>query len=204
MKKIKNILFDLGGVIIDIDVNKTAQQMAFILGLENPSNGDNVLNHEIFKQYETGMLKSDEFIQALKNMAQKDVQESKIMEAWNAMLLHIPERRVRLLENLMKKKRLFVLSNTNELHVNHFNKMIPGYSNLSQLFEKIYYSNEIGYRKPTKEAFHIVIKENSIAPTETLFIDDTIENIKAASEMNFQTLLVKGDKDITQLLAIKE
>lgn len=204
MKRVKNILFDLGGVIIDIDVNKTAQQMTFILGLKNQSNGDNVLNHEIFKQYETGMLNSDEFIQALKNMAQKDVHESKIMEAWNAMLLHIPERRVRLLENLMKKKRLFVLSNTNELHVNHFNKMIPGYSNLSQLFEKIYYSNEIGYRKPTKEAFHIVIKENSIDPTETLFIDDTIENIKAASEMNFQTLLVKGDKDITQLLAIKE
>ncbi len=204
MKKVKNILFDLGGVIIDIDVNKTAREMALALGLEDNSSSDDLLNHKIFKQYETGTINSTEFVQALKNMADKEVNESQIIKAWNAMLLHIPEERIKLLEKLKRENRLFVLSNTNELHINQFNSMIPGYSNLTELFEKVYYSNEIGYRKPTKEAFNVVIKEVSIHPSETLFIDDNIENIKAASEMNFQTLLVERDKDITQLLAIKE
>lgn len=204
MKKVKNILFDLGGVIIDIDVNKTAREMALALGLEDNSSSDDLLNHKIFKQYETGTINSTEFVQALKNMADKEVNESQIIKAWNAMLLHIPEERIKLLEKLKRENRLFVLSNTNELHINQFNSMIPGYSNLTELFEKVYYSNEIGYRKPTKEAFNVVIKEVSIDPSETLFIDDNIENIKAASEMNFQTLLVERDKDITQLLAIKE
>lgn len=203
-KKVKNLLFDLGGVIIDIDVNKTAQQMAFILGLEDDLKGDKVLNHIIFKQYETGKLNSAEFVQAIKNMARKEVEESQIIEAWNAMLLQIPVERIKLLEKLKKKNRLFVLSNTNELHVNRFNTMVPGYSALSELFEKVYYSHEIGCRKPTKEAFNIIIEENSIDPTETLFIDDAIENIEAASEMNFQTLFVKKHNDITQLLIVKE
>jgi len=203
MKRVKNILFDLGGVIIDIDVNKTTQEMAFILGIEDLSNGDSVLNHKIFKQYETGNLNSTEFVQALRAIARTDVEESHIIKAWNAMLIHIPESRVKLLEELSNKNRLLVLSNTNELHINQFNTMIPGYSNLTELFEKVYYSNEIGCRKPTKESFNIVIKESSIDPTETLFIDDTLENIKAASEMNFQTLLIEKDEDITQLLVEK-
>ena len=203
MKKVKNILFDLGGVIIDLDVNKTTQQMALLLGLADQLKPGEVLSHPVFKQYETGELNSTEFIQALRAMAKTEVEESHIVKAWNAMLIHIPESRVKLLEELSNKNRLLVLSNTNELHINQFNAMIPGYSNLTELFEKVYYSNEIGCRKPTKESFNIVIKESSIDPSETLFIDDTLENIKAASEMNFQTLLIEKNEDITQLLVKK-
>lgn len=198
--KIKNIIFDLGGVLIDIDVNKTIDEMRKILTSSAQLNSANMLQHKVFNQYETGQLTSNEFIQELQNLATIEVEKSQIVDAWNAMLLQVPKKRIKLLENLAEKKRLFILSNTNQLHVNKFNTMIPGYSSFENLVEKVYFSHEIGHRKPHKEAFSVVINNSNISPAETLFIDDTPENINTALEMNFQTLLVKKDEEITQLL----
>jgi len=159
LKGVKNIIFDLGGVLLNIDFNLTKQ--AFIkLGVND------------FDKYHS------------------HANQERIIDAWNAMLLDFPIKRKELLTKLKQKFTLFALSNTNETHLKAFHKIIQKNINetsLNNLFHKHYFSNEIGYRKPDSQAFKFVLKDSGINPSETLFIDDTLENILAAKKLNFKT-----------------
>ena len=111
-------------------------------------------------------------------------------DAWNAMLVGFPEEHIKLLKVLSKRYDLYMLSNTSPLHVEVFERMYLDVAGepLSRVFKKLYYSHEIGWNKPDPEAWEVVIRDAAIKPEETLFLDDTIHNIKAAQELGFQAI----------------
>lgn len=186
----KNILFDLGGVILDINIQATLKRF-YELGfppelLQYPES----MQTDVFFKYQTGKLDTEEFRNEIRRSTCVEMGDEEFDEAWNAMLVGIPRERTRLLKVLSKRYKLYMLSNTSEMHVKVFEKMyfdVAGES-MHDVFEKIYYSHEIGLHKPDREAWEYVIKDAAILPEETLFLDDTIYNIKASKELGFQAI----------------
>jgi putative hydrolase of the HAD superfamily len=199
--KIKNILFDLGGVILDINV-KATQQKFYELGLPSMfmQYPENMLT-DLFFKYETGKLSTAEYRDEVRRISGLDLQDASIDEAWNAMLVGIPVQRTRLLGRLRERYRLYMLSNTCPLHVPVFEKMYHDAAGvtLHQVFDRIYYSFEIGYHKPDLTAWEYVIRDAAIRPEETLFLDDNIHNIKASQELGFQAIHIHERTTLTNL-----
>lgn len=200
LKGITAIIFDLGGVIVDLDIDKTRTALSKLLGGEQP---DLYYSHHhlpLFSDYEVGQISDAEFIAGLQRQSMNGTSHESIIEAWNAMLVGIPQSRIQMLERLTKTYRLFILSNTNAIHTERFEKMASGYNKLSELFEDVYYSHLIGSRKPNKEIFEAVIKKSNLDPSSTLFVDDLSANIEAAQNLGFKTLHIKPGMDIAGLL----
>ena len=144
----------------------------------------------------------EEFIASLQKMAGSSLGTDVIQKAWNALLIRFPAERIELLKKLRQKYRLFLLSNTNAIHVVEFQKI---YSNTFQngslvdLFDKVYYSNEIGMRKPNAEIYEFVLKDSQLLPEETLFIDDSLPNVEGAKQVGIQAIHLKPGQTILDL-----
>lgn len=180
---IKNIIFDLGGVLLNIDYRLTSQ--AFVdLGLTNFDEHYSQMKQErIFDLLETGKISPDEFRKGLLPFLPANTSFEQIDNAWNAMLLDFPKERVSLLESTSKNYRCFLLSNTNIIHYEqyeHYLQDLFGKNPLHQHLEKVYYSHEIKLRKPDEECFQFVLNDTGIKANETLFIDDTQQHIIGA------------------------
>jgi putative hydrolase of the HAD superfamily len=179
---IKNIIFDLGGVLLNIN------PLLSLLELERIShiNKDELLvklaNEKLFEKFDTGSLSPAQFRSALCRIINVDVADSEIDRIWNKLLLDFPAHRVNLLQNLRKNYRVFLLSNTNFIHYNHFTREF--YENYNfrmvDLFDKVFVSHEIGIHKPDAGIYAFVLENADIAASETLFIDDSSANIEAA------------------------
>ncbi len=183
LKGIKNIIFDLGGVVINIDYNLTINQFKK-LGLADPEKV--YTQHKqlpVMDNYDTGQISSETFVSELRKVLAPGTTDQQIIDAWNAMLLDFPQERADLLMQLKSRYRTFLLSNTNDLHIKcHFQRIHDrfGYDEMKPFFEKEYYSHRIGMRKPNKEIFDFVINENGLVASETLFIDDTLQHVEGA------------------------
>ena len=183
---IKNIIFDLGGVILNIDFNLTIDAFKK-LGFEN---FDSVFTQAkqsgIFDQLDKGLISPDEFRNGVRALAGKPFTDSQINDAWNTLLLDFPLNRLKLLENVRDQYRTFLLSNTNQIHcevyTNDLRNVYEG-KEMSYFFEKIYYSHQIHMRKPDREAYQIILDQNNLKPEETLFIDDTEQHIVGAKAL---------------------
>lgn len=200
LQKIKNIIFDLGGVIIDVDPNRSFQALqAFAASRDSDADlfSESV---SLFLDYEKGMISSDAFRKGIRALAKNDnLLDQQIDEAWNSMLLDIPLDRIDILKKLKKKYRLYVLSNTNDIHVPAFNGIVTkvcGELDIACFFDKVYFSHELQMRKPEPAIYEHVLKENSLKPEETLFIDDRYENIKAAEALGIKTFHVAKERGI--------
>jgi HAD superfamily hydrolase (TIGR01509 family) len=200
-QRIKNILFDLGGVILDIDVHATLKEF-YELGfpselLQYPNN----MTSDLFFRYETGKINTLEFRNEIRKLTGLDLSDEALDKAWNAMILRIPSERTQLIEKLMERYELYMLSNTSPLHVPVFEQMYLEKAGkpMKDFFKKIYYSHEIGWHKPDKEAWEYVIKDAGIVPEETLFLDDNIHNIIASKELGFQAIHIHERTRLTNL-----
>lgn len=187
---IKNIIFDLGGVILNIDYQLTLDEFKK-LGLQN---FDNVFTKAkqigIFDLFDKGLISPEDFRNEIRSLAGVYLSDEQIYKAWNALLLDFPIQRLKLLEQLREQYKTYLLSNTNHIHCEVYNNTLEGIwngHNLSYFFEKVYYSHKIHHRKPDQEAFELIIKENSLNPAETLFIDDTEHHIEGARKVGLQT-----------------
>ena len=201
MKNIKNIIFDLGGVILNIDIKRTAEALKE-LGIDNFSEYMTQFHiTSFFREYEMGKIDDAAFIKSIQSLSVKELSEEAAINAWNALLLDFPQERIDLLKALKEKYRLFLLSNTNAIHHRHFQQQLylqtGGY--LEDLFEKTYYSHTIGLRKPDVAIFQRVINENKLNPAETIFVDDTEENMAGAKEAGLQVLHIGQVKSIVEL-----
>ena len=199
MNNISTIIFDLGNVILNLDMSRTMKAMSRIMGIDETDFFSLSPFDAIFYGYERGTLSTSQFIDELYAKAVIKVSRNDIIDAWNALLVDIPEARIQTLEALSKHYRLFLLSNTSELHVDYFEKIVPGNRNLHDLFEKVYYSHIIGCRKPDERAFNIVLQENNLDASSTLFVDDREDNIEAAKKLGFKTLHITDGLDIKDL-----
>ncbi|MFC2087023.1 HAD family hydrolase [Bacteroidota bacterium] len=203
-QKIKNIIFDLGGVIININPQITIQKFK-ALGIHNIEKTYKSLMHiNVFKKYEIGHILTEEFISSLKKTSLNDnIKTSEIKDAWNSMLRDLPLKRIDLLKKLKKRYHLFLLSNTNELHIEAFNNYLHHTLQISMfetLFKNIYYSHEIHMRKPDDEVFEYVMSENKLQKEETLFIDDREDNIITAEKLGINTLHIKNGMELTEVM----
>jgi glucose-1-phosphatase len=188
MQNVKNIIFDLGGVILNIDAQLTFDAFKK-LGM-NGSFQDEKDAMKYFFDLEKGHSTPMAFRDFIRQLIGAEINDQDIDAAWTAMILDIPADRVRYIEGLRRDYRVFLLSNTNEIHRLKFHNIFEesfGYS-FDQLFERNHYSHEMGLRKPDQEIYRVVLKENNLVPSETLFIDDIPENVAAAESVGMRGL----------------
>jgi HAD superfamily hydrolase (TIGR01509 family) len=195
---IKNLIFDFGGVLIDLDMEAVPR------GLQNlgiASAGPDLVR--LSQEYETGRIPTDYFLQEVRRNLPGS-REEEIRRIWNATVTRFPKERLDFLEALKasRKYRMFLLSNTNPLHVEQARQNMGDrdFNRFRKCFRKFYLSHEIGMRKPSPEIFKFVLEENDLVPGETLFIDDTLEHTESASGLGIRTWhLQVGRENIFEL-----
>lgn len=189
MKTIKNIIFDLGGVIYDIDYHRTIKAFSDLGIPQAEVLYSQAKQTNLFDDYEIGAISSDTFIHELKSKLNKELDDSVIINAWNALLIGLPEHRLDFLLEVKTSFNTYLLSNTNELHINQINKELKEIhvNGLSPFFHEVFLSYELGMRKPYKETFLEVINRLDIDPSETLFIDDSSQHLEGAKEAGLVT-----------------
>jgi glucose-1-phosphatase len=204
-RNFKNIIFDFGGVIINLDYTLTAKAFA-ALGLANfDALYSKAIQNNLFDDLEQGALTPTELRNELRKNISTEVSDAEIDHAWNAMLLDLPKERLELLSQFKQTHNTFLLSNTNEIHINCFHNIIKetvGKPNLESFFHKVYYSSAIGMRKPHVDIFEFVLNENNLLASETLFIDDSIQHIEGAKKAGLHTYWLDVSKEsILDILA---
>ncbi|MCW0483789.1 HAD family hydrolase [Gaoshiqia sediminis] len=187
---VKNIIFDLGGVLLDIDPDLSIEAFRKLGMPDLIKPGGWGYHHEVFLNMEQGLLSDDEFRNGIRALLPRPVSSELIDEAWCAMIIDFPLQKVQLLQKLQADYRLYLFSNTNSIHITCFHQLFREKFNfsLSDLFVKDYYSSEIGLRKPSLESFGFVLNDAGLLPAETLFIDDSGKNIEGAQQAGMQTV----------------
>ncbi len=196
---IRNIIFDLGGVIIDLDI-PSAQEALTRLGIPTSYTDYSCeLSNDLFLRYETGRLTTDRLREELRLISGATFSDEAFDRAWCKMLSGLPAKRVELLHRLNTEYRTFLLSNTSPLHALQFEHMFMDSAGIpmKDCFEKRYYSFETGLHKPDAASFMHIVSEKGIVPEETLFIDDTLPNIQAAARLGFRVIHLSNGMDIT-------
>ncbi len=188
--RIRNIIFDLGGVLLDIDVQQTLDAFTD-LGLNDKIIME-IYNRPVnfLYDFEKGLITVNEFRDSLRKLTSRNISDEEIDVAWNAMILGFQEEKIKLLIPTKEKYKTILLSNTNELHLpyysNRLTEQFPG-TNLDDLFETTYYSHLVKERKPDPEIYNYVLEDSQLNPEETLFIDDMLPNIEMAQTFGIVT-----------------
>ncbi|MFN8207246.1 MAG: HAD family phosphatase [Bacteroidales bacterium] len=203
--KIKNIVFDLGGVLMTLDPNLFIEALRKI----DPENfhtiGPAMKKDLVFKEYETGKISSDEFVHRLSAHYPNKPSRDTVEAAWNAMLIDFSHKRYELLQSLQSNYRLFLLSNTNSIHITHCDRYVKdkfGIPSLASLFEKAWYSHMLQLRKPDPEIYNYLLADAGIRAEETLFIDDLSENTTAAEGAGIKTWTLPSPDELLRLPAL--
>ncbi|HEY3372499.1 MAG TPA: HAD family phosphatase [Prolixibacteraceae bacterium] len=201
MNGIKNIVFDLGGVLLNIDPKKTIEAFGQ-LGMEQLI-GDKGLtyDHEIFYLMEQGKITPNEFRDGVRKLLPINVTNIQIDTAWTAMLLDFPKIRIELLQKLSSNFGLYLFSNTNAIHVAKYQSIFRNQHGfeVTSLFEKLFHSNEIGYRKPSHESYQEVIRLAEIRPEESLFVDDSHLNVEGAIACGLKGLWLQPGQKVEEI-----
>jgi glucose-1-phosphatase len=195
---IRNIIFDFGGVILNID-NQLSINCFKLLGIKNYESFISKAKQEkLFVNHEKGLLSDEEFREKVRELAGNNLSDLKIDHAWNAMLLNLPQERLDLLYKVKNRYRTFLLSNTNSIHYDSYMTYLNRSYNIdsfADIFEKDYLSFKIGKCKPDPEAFMHIIKDKGINPEETLFIDDTSQHVEGAKKTGFNAYWLDVNKE---------
>jgi len=197
---IKNIIFDLGGVITDIGTNFSKAAFEELGAHEVEEVFVEVQRQGIAELYETGKIATSDLRMRAKRMMEiEHVTDAEFDNAWNSIVIALPKERLEFVKQLKTKYRTYLLSNINELNYEQ-NFVIcyrdTGMPNFSEIFHKEYYSHLVGLKKPNPEIFKLVLRENNLQPHETLFVDDTLENILSARTLGIKTHHINAQQDI--------
>lgn len=197
LQGIRHIIFDLGGVLLNIDYNATEEAFAELGITDFAERYSQLRQNNFFDDWETGKLCRADFIKGMQKAGSPAIlSEEEVLQAWNAMLLDFPLRRLQLLQQLRLHYDLFLLSNTNEVHEEAFNELLMKthrFQTIGLFFDRTYLSHRVGKRKPGKEIFLQILEENELLPEHTLFIDDSPQHIATAQTLGTQTIyLEKG------------
>ncbi len=193
---IDTIIFDFGDIFINLDKPKVADELQKI-GLSEWNDTLQELNHN----YEIGQIAEKEFLTEFQKQI-PTVEIEAIKKAWNSILADFPAYRLAFLETLTSKYKLFLLSNTDFTHIEEVKRKVGStfHNRFINCFEKVYYSFEIGLRKPDESLYKYVIEKHQLNPVRTLFIDDKKENTDAAKNTGLQVWnLQVGKEDVVEL-----
>lgn len=187
MNKITTIILDLGGVILNLDQDRTISSFKNLgIDIEELHAQTNMFN-----DFEKGKISETEFRKNIRKLCKTEISDDEIDQAWNSMLLDLPQERIDILKDLKSEFNIYLLSNTNSIHIRdflfsfntHFKK-----ENWNDLFHKIYYSHEVGLRKPDAEIYEFVLKDISAKGDECVFIDDNRQNLAGAGLCEIHTI----------------
>lgn len=206
MQKIKTIIFDLGGVIINLYVEKTISAFSKLSGLSEKEVEKAYLSANVFKEYEKGLISDIEFRQNLRANFNLETTDDEIDQAWNAMLGEIPADRIKTILDLKKEFKCIVLSNTNSIHERAFHRILSDsypYQHLNNLFHEVYFSHDLNQRKPDQEIYQNVLSLSQAEASEALFMDDSQLNLDSASKFGIHTLHIIRNAGFIHLLEDK-
>ena len=204
MNNIDTLIFDFGGVIINLDYSKPVSEFKKLGILDSKKLYSKKEQTKLFYSLECGQISNENFLNEIRKKSNTNDLEL-IKKAWNSILLNIPEERVHLLKKLSLKYKIYLLSNTNSIHLN---EIISAYGekkwrNFISIFNEVYFSNQIGMRKPNEDVFFYLIKKNKLDVSKTLFIDDSPQHIKTAKKIGFKTYHLTDKEDIVSLFLEK-
>ena len=189
--EVENIIFDLGGVIINLNIDNTFRKFSKLFNKEiNTEAMSDREKYGFFHDYEVGRIGDHEFRSSIRKLADYEVDDASIDAAWNAMLMDIPEDRISWIYEATRRYNCVVLSNTNAIHVRYFEQFfqeVTPYGFPGDVFQKLYYSHEIGTRKPNRAAFEHVLNDSGYDPVKTVLFDDLKDNLAAARELGIKT-----------------
>ncbi len=204
MKKqnIETIIFDFGGVVIDIDPQITVKKLQE-LGFEDVSKfQSSEFIDDIVRKFERGIFTPEMFRERIRAFLELDITDQQIDDAWNALIYDIPAERIEILEQVKKNYKMLLLSNSNEIHYDLYVRDLQlrfGYREFDELFHKAYFSFDTHLSKPDSEAYEFIMYQHDLNPAKTLFIDDNEENIKTAKRLGLKTYLLKKPQRIRDI-----
>lgn len=199
----KAVVFDFGNVIINIDVEKTILAFSELTFKSQTRIKQLFADAEVFKKYETGFYSDDEFRDVIRQILSYPLNDQEIDQAWNALLLDVPKKRLDFLESLKMKYPIYLLSNTNNIHIeqckNYFRTKF-GIANFETIFNETFLSYKMGLWKPDYKIYDAVINKIGLKPQEVLFLDDNQDNIDAASDLGIQCIKINPPECFTEIL----
>jgi putative hydrolase of the HAD superfamily len=200
--QIKNLLFDLGGVIINIDFIKVAQSFSQLSNKDISFIRQEIEERRLFYNYEIGKWTDAEFRTTMNHLLEASLTDEQIDAAWNSMLFDIPQERIDLLIALKKKYNMLLLSNTNAIHIREVNRILQrdyGVNSLEDLFHHTYYSHKIKLTKPSANCYQFVLQHADITAEDTLFIDDSDTNIHGAKQIGIHTVHLQAPDTVLDI-----
>lgn len=205
MAAIKNIVFDLGNVLLDLHLEKTEEAFRDLLQEEFEYAYLKYEADRLFERLEVGKITPFEFVNGMRSAAEVPISDDDVIDSWNALLGDLPKKRIDFLKELSKDYNIYLLSNTNAIHIMWLHEYLTEQHGMSihdftGLFKKHYFSFQIQLRKPHKAIYEYVLDDAGLLPEETLMVDDRKDNIASAKKMGFQTFLHDPRIDITATL----
>jgi len=197
--KIRNIIFDLGGVLLNINPLLSLIELSKVSGISQDELRITLAGEQVFEKMDTGHLNSEQFRSELCRIMNKKVSDSEMDRIWNVLLLDFPAPRVELLQQLAKNYRVFLLSNTNLIHYIHYTREfqmrygIP----MESLFERLFLSYEIGMHKPDAGIYKYVLQQSGIEASESVFFDDSLANVQAAELQGILGIYLQTGHEVT-------
>ena len=197
---IKTIVFDFGGVLLDLDMQRTFDRLSEVMGTTIKGNIRDGKFYDHYIKYEKGLIKDETILWNIQRLSTTNPSPRDIVSAWNAMLLGWNPRRFDMLRNLKEQYQLILLSNTNHMHITWVLRDLKTNHNITEFestfFDQVYYSHQIHLRKPDLDIYDFVSRKSSLDPTTTLFIDDSLPNIESAKLYGWKAQLHDPQIDI--------
>lgn len=193
IESLEAVIFDLGGVILDLDYGKTITAMSQLAGFDVSQAYTQHRQTDLFTQFEMGQISTAEFRDGLRSHLNFTATDEAIDAAWNALILSYPVQRIELIQSLRQRCPVYLLSNNNELHLARCYSLFQetfanAFGTLDEQFDRAYYSHHMGDRKPNASIYQQVLQEQQVDPARTLFVEDTSHNVDGAKAVGLQTL----------------
>jgi glucose-1-phosphatase len=200
---IKNIIFDMGNVIIDIDPPRTANKLSILTGLAVEDIRQRIKAADLFHQYEGGHINDDTFREVCREILQTPLSDAQLDEAWHDLLEELLPERLRLIQALGERYNIYLLSNTNNIHLTEIDRRCRQLIGLpyASLFKQLFLSFEINLMKPNIALYEHVLAVSGMVPAESVFLDDVAENLEPARQLGMHTIQVVRPTSILEYLA---
>ena len=202
MEGIKNIIFDFGNVLFDLDLSATRRKMKSLLGDKFDAVYDKIRQYKLFELYETGGISTEEFLETIKTASNNQVSESELRDAWNSIFIEFPMHRLEMLQGLRQEYNVFLLSNINAMHEQWIAEYVLREHGIhdyeSRFFYCVYFSHLVRLRKPNAAIYEYLIADAEIKPNESVFFDDLPENIETARQLGIHSFVHSPGTEIRE------
>ncbi|MEO9869090.1 HAD family hydrolase [Ekhidna sp.] len=206
LQGIDAIIFDFGNVLIDLDYPRVIRQFSKVAKKNQEEIEELVVTAPVLQKFEMGMIEPDEFRAKINSLLGTNMGERQFEQIWNSMLKSITKERMDKVLKIGERFDTFILSNTNMIHEIAYEEMImmeTGKDSLRDFVKEVYYSHEIGMRKPNLNCYNFVIDDIGLYASRMLFLDDRLDNVEAAQKAGMKALqILDPDRQLDQIFGL--